>query len=777
MKKIISLLLALASVVCLMSFITAEADDSDTVKQNISYTEVFGRINQNDCGFTISSKYVYSGPRSRNESPMNDSNFQFYNIGLRRWSDNAGGKLEELPEWYLNYLDKSLSNLRKNGGACIIRCSYALDGEINSEPSSFEMLQRHQEQLGGVFTKYPDIIVAVECGMAGAFGEMHSGLYSDPSYKLKILTKWLEVLDKDISVNVRKLDEYTAYLSSSDTWKNKYKNQTVNGITYPRIITPDNYYKFFFKGTDIGRIGLYNDAMIQDGNDGGTFSGGREAYNKFLNTQGRYTSYGGEFSGADTYRYMSNTWLPLRAIPEFYQNHMAYYHGGNAAYDTVAHFKSRYVASRDYNTAATAKSKVDEFNDWMKKYGSDMKYTVEAAGSVVNYDIGGWDSAIFGEDLLSAIKKLNPGITADIKDYLGKSVASLFEDHIGYRFVLRESNVSKSVAPGSVLRLNGAIDNVGFGNVAKYKRTEIVISDGKNTYTVATDLDVRSWDNLTRNSYNVQIKLPSSIPAGNYKVYMRIASVAPDGTTNEAGCVKFANAGAYKNNVPASAYSVKSSTINLIYDPNMKANEIGSFTVTDEDPDKLSDDSIKQVTVDFDDVSKKFWGRDSITTICTLGYMNGMGGGIFAPDSPTTRGQVVTVLYNMENKPDVTGISNPFKDVKNKKYYAAAIKWAYKNEIVMGTSATTFDPEANVTREQFATMLYRYAAFKGRDTSAGGDLSAFKDASSVSKWAKSAMLWANTNGYVTGMTSVTLAPGDKATRAQLATMLVRFLRS
>ena len=95
----------------------------------------------------------------------------------------------------------------------------------------------------------------------------------------------------------------------------------------------------------------------------------------------------------------------------------------------------------------------------------------------------------------------------------------------------------------------------------------------------------------------------------------------------------------------------------------------------------------------------------------------------------------------------------------------------------MGTSATTFDPEANVTREQFATMLYRYAAFKGRDTSAGGDLSAFKDASSVSKWAKSAMLWANTNGYVTGMTSVTLAPGEKATRAQLATMLVSFLRS
>ena len=132
---------------------------------------------------------------------------------------------------------------------------------------------------------------------------------------------------------------------------------------------------------------------------------------------------------------------------------------------------------------------------------------------------------------------------------------------------------------------------------------------------------------------------------------------------------------------------------------------------------------------------------------------------------------LVTVLYRAAGEPSVSGISNPFTDVKQKDYFYNAVLWAYKNKVVTGTSADKFSPTANVTREQIAAILYRYMG----EPTATGSLSGYSDRAKISSYATTAMQWAIGKGYITGTTKTTLAPDGKATRAQVAVMLHRFL--
>ena len=156
------------------------------------------------------------------------------------------------------------------------------------------------------------------------------------------------------------------------------------------------------------------------------------------------------------------------------------------------------------------------------------------------------------------------------------------------------------------------------------------------------------------------------------------------------------------------------------------------------------------------------------------GVMNGTSGTTFEPNGSATRAMVVTMLWRMAGEP-AGSTTAPFTDVKAGSWYADAVNWAAETGAVKGTSETTFSPDTPVTREQLAAILYRYAQAQGKGfTGAWMFPLDFSDAASISEWADEAMHWMTMHGVITGMGDGTLAPQDNATRAQIATMFMRF---
>ena len=186
------------------------------------------------------------------------------------------------------------------------------------------------------------------------------------------------------------------------------------------------------------------------------------------------------------------------------------------------------------------------------------------------------------------------------------------------------------------------------------------------------------------------------------------------------------------------------------------------------------------VTQMFTDVTKN-WAYPGIQYCVTHGIMGGMGDGTFAPTGTTTRAQIVQILYNLEGTPAVSG-TTPFTDL-TANWYKPAILWAYQNNVVAGTTPTTFDPERPVTREQIAVILtqYMFHVLKMNRTWTPADLSTFPDGAQVSGWAKEAMQDAVALGLINGTKApdglVYLDPQGSAARQQVATILMNFCQN
>ena len=181
----------------------------------------------------------------------------------------------------------------------------------------------------------------------------------------------------------------------------------------------------------------------------------------------------------------------------------------------------------------------------------------------------------------------------------------------------------------------------------------------------------------------------------------------------------------------------------------------------------------------FVDVPKGMWCYDDVSYAYENGLMKGKTANTFVPGGSVTRGQVVTVLYRLAGEPSVKGQTCPLTDL-NSSWCQDAIIWGYNSKIVNGFADGSFGTDVKVTREQLAAFLYRYAdAFVyGGDISAGGDFAAsFKDAGSVSAFARAAMIWANENGIVNGTADGRLNPRGNAGRAEFACMIARFDRN
>lgn len=168
------------------------------------------------------------------------------------------------------------------------------------------------------------------------------------------------------------------------------------------------------------------------------------------------------------------------------------------------------------------------------------------------------------------------------------------------------------------------------------------------------------------------------------------------------------------------------------------------------------------------------WFKKAVDYVTEKGLMSGTSDKEFAPNLSTTRGIIVTTLWRLEGQPSAKAKAN-FTDVAEGEYYAEAVAWAAENNIVGGFGNGIFGPNDVITREQLASILYRYSKFKGYDTTQGGmSVCEFSDYSQLSNWAGESASWAVNAGLISGIGNSQLEPKVKATRGQVASILMHY---
>ena len=175
----------------------------------------------------------------------------------------------------------------------------------------------------------------------------------------------------------------------------------------------------------------------------------------------------------------------------------------------------------------------------------------------------------------------------------------------------------------------------------------------------------------------------------------------------------------------------------------------------------------------FADAQTTAWYHDGVHYCLDEGIMSGMGNGLFAPSSSTTRAMMAQIFYNMEGLPASSTEMN-FTDVDSGSWYADAVRWATQEGIMEGYGEGLFGPEDPVTREQIVTIVYRYAQYKGRSVAQSSDLAGYDDVDQVSAWAMDAIKWSVGSKTVLGRTDTTLNAKDTAMRSEIATIIMRY---
>lgn len=194
----------------------------------------------------------------------------------------------------------------------------------------------------------------------------------------------------------------------------------------------------------------------------------------------------------------------------------------------------------------------------------------------------------------------------------------------------------------------------------------------------------------------------------------------------------------------------------------------GAATLNEISQDKVN---AQAQTIDFADVTESDWYYEDVKYVQANKLMTGTSDTDFSPSGVTTRGMIVTILWRLDGEPVVEG--KEFEDVSKEAYYYNAVAWASNNQIVSGYSDTVFGPNDTATREQLATIMYRYASYKKYDVSKETELDKYTDKEQISEYAVKSLKWANANGLITGTSEETISPKDDVQRCQVAAILRR----
>ena len=361
----------------------------------------------------------------------------------------------------------------------------------------------------------------------------------------------------------------------------------------------------------------------------------------------------------------------------------------------------------------------------------------------------------------------------------------------GLRYIGAESNyVSTIYAPsclggyalseftngkksGWMYTVNGKHPNQGLKNWT-LNDGDVVIWHYVNDYSC----EVADWFNDSQ--------YPSLGDGSYYNSWLRAADISPEQYVNDllGKILKVGKNGTVEPKLtfqhigksvtftfkPDTGYKVKDVKVNGKSVGAVKTYTIDKLTVSTRIEVKFTDGKLP-----FTDVHETDWFYNDVLFVYEEGLFAGTSDTTFSPNAAMTRAMLVTVLYRLEGEPAVSGRSG-FSDVTFNSYYEDAVTWAADNGIVNGTSITTFSPNANVTREQMAAILYRYAQYKKYNTAASSSLNGFTDQASVSGYATASLEWAIAEKLVNGSAGK-LMPTGNATRAQVAAILHRFVEN
>ncbi|MBR0484399.1 MAG: DUF4832 domain-containing protein [Oscillospiraceae bacterium] len=295
----------------------AEGEVQAMTDSGMNYQESTETINNPGAGYTTTLWYRCKPGETAVQNPSGNLVLMFVDIGA--FSSGANGTTSvdsegnsvytegtdyDLDEQFFTAMRGTLENCRKNGSTVAVRFRYDADGKTNPEPASFAQVLHHIEQIkqDGFLEDYKDILMYIESGFVGAWGEQHSGKYTSLEYKAQLLDAVLDMTPDDIPVTVRTPNIFAK-------WAGIETKDLAEWISEP--------------DSQASRIGLYNDGYMGSDSDLGTYSN-REIETTWLGNQAVRTYYGGEFSGALDWAKKYDTWEPQNAIPEMYKTHLSY---------------------------------------------------------------------------------------------------------------------------------------------------------------------------------------------------------------------------------------------------------------------------------------------------------------------------------------------------------------------------------------------------------------------------------------------------------------------
>jgi hypothetical protein len=311
-----------------------------------------------------------------------------------------------------------------------------------------------------------------------------------------------------------------------------------------------------------------------------------------------------------------------------------------------------------------------------------------------------------------------------------------------------------------------------YNNYTSYSgNVYILVNSGHSITILGTDFNTEKIVTEVSSVYSDAAYVEFTLPASSEgKLFYNYSTIASYGHA-----VKATNA--YYLSATSSQYALKyvyfvpaadcASTVDVSYTAyTSKGAKLGTGKITFNITGRTSSSYYYDVTAS----NTGSWSANAIDFMAYNGLVKGTGNTTYSPYMAMTRAMFVTVLYRAAGEPSVSSIANPFKDVKSGEYYYNAVLWAYRNNIVTGTSGTTFNPDGKITREQIAAILYRYMG----SPTVRSSLTGYTDSSKISSYAVNAMNWAVYSGYVQG-SGYKLNPTSNATRAEVAVMLYRFL--